>query len=128
MNGNEDEWNGNGNEAGNMKPALQHLVVEWILESWNWLEKNFIITLFKSCGLNLKTDGSKDHLIHCFKEGQPCANGLDILQGNRICYWMQSISNSNPFGIMESDTEEANMNNNLINHSNSEHDLIDAEL
>ena len=35
MNGNEDEWNGNGNEAGNMKPALQHLVVEWSLESWN---------------------------------------------------------------------------------------------
>ena len=58
-------------EAGNMKPALRHLVVEWILESWNRLEKNLIIKPFKSCGLNLKTDGSKDHLIHCFKEGQP---------------------------------------------------------
>ena len=38
-----DEWLGSGVrqyiEAGNMKPASRHLVVEWILESWNRLEK-----------------------------------------------------------------------------------------
>ena len=66
-----DEWLASGvhqyTEVGNMKPASRHLVVEWILESWNWLEKYLI----------KKTDGSEDHLIHCFKEGQPCANGLD---------------------------------------------------
>ena len=72
-----DEWLVSGvhqyTEVGNMKPASRHLVVEWILESWNRLEKNLIIKSFKSCGLNLKTDGSEDHLIHCFKEGQFCA-------------------------------------------------------
>ena len=79
-----DEWLALGEdqytEVGNMKTASRHLVVKWILESWNQLEKNLIIKSFKSCGLNLKTDGSKDHLIHCFKEGQPCANDLDMLK------------------------------------------------
>ena len=56
-------------EVGNMKPASRHLVVEWILESRNRLEKNLIIKSFKSCVLNLKTDSSKDHFINCFKEG-----------------------------------------------------------
>ena len=51
-------------EVRNIKPASWHLVVEWVLESWNRLEKNLIIKSFKSCGLNLKTDGSKDHLIY----------------------------------------------------------------
>ena len=67
-------------EAVNMKPASRHLIVEWILESWNWLEKNLVIKSFKGCGLNLRTDGSEDNLIHCFKEGQPCANDLDMLK------------------------------------------------
>ena len=79
-----DEWLASGahqyTEAGNMKPASRHLVVEWILESWNPFEKNLIIKSFKSCGFNLKTEGSEDHLIHCFKEGQPCANGLDMFR------------------------------------------------
>ena len=34
---------------------------------------------FKSCGLNLKNNGSKDGLIHCFKEGEPCQNGKEQL-------------------------------------------------
>ena len=72
-----DEWLASGilqyTETGNMKIASQHLVVKWILESWNQLEKNLIIKSFKSCGLNLKTNGSKYHLLYCFKEGKPCA-------------------------------------------------------
>ena len=46
---------------------------------------------------------------------------------------MQNISTviplkSNPFEITESDTEEANTNNNLINPSDPEDDLIGIEL
>ena len=46
---------------------------------------------------------------------------------------MQNISTviplkSNPFEITESDTEEANTNNNLINPSDPEDDLICIEL
>ena len=60
-----DKWLASGvnqcTEAGNMKPASWHFVVEWILESWNRLGKNIIIKSFKSCGLNLKKDCSKYH-------------------------------------------------------------------
>ena len=124
-----DEWLASGvhqyTEAGNMKPAPWHLVVEWILESWNRLEKNLIIKSFKSCGLNLKTDGSEDHLIHCFKEGEPCANGLDMLKEQQNLLSNAEYLNSNSFEITES---RANTNNNLIDPSNSEDDLIDIEL
>ena len=63
-----DEWLASGvhqyTEAGNMKPASRHLLVEWILESWNRLDESLIINSFKICALNLKSDGSEDHLIH----------------------------------------------------------------
>ena len=46
-----DEWSASGVnqyiEAGNVKPASQYLLVEWILESWNQLEKNLIIKYSK---------------------------------------------------------------------------------
>ena len=127
-----DEWLASGVhqyiEAGNVKPASRHLVVKWILESWNRFEQNLIIKSFKSCRLNLKTDGSKDHLIHCFKEGQPYANGLDILKEQQNMLSKAEYLNSNPFEITESDTEEEYTNNNLIDPSDSENDLIHIEL
>ena len=127
-----DEWLASGvhqhTEAGNMKPASRHLVVVLILESWNRLEKNLTIKSFKSCGLNLKTDGSEDHLIHCFKEDQPCANGLDLVKEQQNVLSNAEYLNGNPFEITESDTEKANTNNNLIDSSDSEDDLIDIEL
>ena len=111
-----------------MKPASRYLVVECILESWNRLKKNLIIKSLKSCGLNLKTDGDEDHLIHCFKEGQPCANGLDMLKEQQNLLSTAEFLNSNPFEITESDAQEANTNNNLIDPSDSEDDLIDIKL
>ena len=104
------------------------MVVALILESWNRLEKNLLIKSFKSCGLNLKTDGSEEHLIHYFKEGQPCADGLDMLKEQQNLLSNPEYLNNNPFEITESDTEETNTNNNLIVPSDSEDDLIDIEL
>ncbi len=34
---------------------------------------------FKVCGLTLAADGKDNDLIHCFKEGQPCAAGREML-------------------------------------------------
>ena len=67
---------------------------------------------------------SEDHLIHCFKEGQPCANSLGILKEEQNLLSTVEYLNSNPFEITEIDTEEANTNNNL----DSEDDLTDIEL
>ena len=96
-----------------------HLIVEWNLEYWNRLEKNLIIRSFKSCGLNLKMDVSEDHLIQCFKEGQPYASGLDMLKEQQVCYRMQNISRVIPLKSRRAIERRQN---------NSEDDLIDIEL
>ena len=77
--------------------------------------------------MNLKTNGSEDHLIHCFKEGQPCANGLDMSKEQQNLLSNAEYLNSNPFEITERDTEEPNTNNNLIDPRDSEDGLIDIE-
>ena len=124
------EWLASGvhqyTAAGNMKPASSGFV-ECIWEFWNQLEKNLIIKSFKSCELNLKTDDSKDHLIRCFKEVQPCANGLDMLKEQQNRLSNAEHLNSNPFEMTEKDTEETNTDNNLIDPSDSE-DIIDIDL
>ena len=33
-----------------------------------------------SCALNLPMGGSKDDMIHCLKEGQPCSGGRSLLR------------------------------------------------
>ena len=127
-----DEWLSSSlhqyTEAGNVKPTSRYLVVEWILESWNRLEKNLIIQSFKSCALDLKTDGSNDHLIYCFKAGKPCTNGLDMLNEQQNLLSNAEYLNCNPFEITESNKEETNTNINLSEPSDSEDDLIDIEL
>ena len=75
--------------------------------------------------MNLKADGSEDNLIPCFKEGQPCANGLDMLKEQQNLLSNAEYLNSNPFEIKESDTDEANTNNNLIGPNDFEDGLID---
>ena len=80
-----------------MKPASRDLVVERILECCNRLEKNLIIKSFKSCGLNLRMNGSEDSLIHCVREGQPCANVLDMLKEQQNLLSNAEYLNSNPY-------------------------------
>ncbi|XP_059360635.1 uncharacterized protein LOC132098591 [Carassius carassius] len=47
--------------GGNMRAPARRLLVSWV------------------CGLTVASDGSEDHLIHCFKEGEPCASGRELL-------------------------------------------------
>ena len=69
-----------------------------------------------------------DHLICCFREGQACGHGLDKLKEQQDLLSNAEYLNSKPFEITESNTGEANLNNNLIDPSNSEDDIIDIEL
>ena len=75
-------------------------------------------------------DGSEDHLIQGFKKIQLCANGLGMLkeQGATESAIECRMFKKNPFEIIESDTEKENTNNNLIDLSDFEDDLIDIEL
>ena len=74
----------------------------------------------------MKTDDSEDHLIQCFKEGQPCANGLYMLKEQQNLLSNAECLNSNLFEITENN-EAASTNNNLIDLSDSEDDLIDIK-
>ena len=75
-----------------MKPASWRLVIDWILESWNSLDKGTTLKPFKLYSLNLNSDGSEDNIIH-FKDDQPCCAG-------------PNMSNSNPFEPTDSDNKE----------------------
>ena len=99
-------------------------IVQWILTAWARLSPEIIANSFKSCGLNLNTDGSDDGLIHCFKEKQPCEAGAEILKSQLSV--LDESQLPNPFeGITDSDVEEAD---NLIqlDEDQDEDEFIDV--
>ena len=69
----ESEGINNLTEEGNLKAPPRRAVLSWIIEAWDELPKQMIISSFKSCAINLSVDGKEDGLIHCFKKGEPCA-------------------------------------------------------
>jgi hypothetical protein len=66
-------------KGGNMKPPSRRLLCNWVKLSWDALSIDTIKKSFLSCAITSPTDGSKDDEIHCFKEGQPCADGKNLL-------------------------------------------------
>lgn len=62
-----------------MKPPSRSLLCNWVKSSWDAISIDTIKKSFLSCAITLSTDGSKDDEIHCFKEGQPCADGKILL-------------------------------------------------
>ena len=61
----------------------------------------FLQKLSKSC---LYTVRSQDDLIHCFKEGQPCFQGREVLRSQLMILRHEENHFENP---SESDVEEA---------------------
>ena len=91
-------------EAGNLKAPPRRTILKWIIDSWEELPTDLITKSFKSCALNLPTDGSADDTIHCFKEGEPCRQGREVLRSQ------QSIldePDTNPFELTNSDIEDS---------------------
>ena len=81
--------------AGNMRAPPRRVIVQWILEAWNDLDKVVIVNFFKSCALTLAVDGSEDELIHCLKPGQPCHSGLAQLK--EVQQQLQQTLENDPF-------------------------------
>ena len=107
-----------------MKPASRELIVTWILEAWRRLDKTLIAKSFESCGLNLKFDSSEDNLIHCFQNFQPCASGSSILKEQLQRLKDADAVKRNPFEPIDSDTEDANIKDNLIDMDDTEDDFV----
>ena len=80
-----------------------------------------IIKSFKVCGLNLPIDGSENHPIHYFKEGQTCEN---VMFKEQLLVRHELLINRNPF-LTESDVEDAAENFLLVDQSDSKDDFID---
>ena len=72
--------------------------------------------------MNLQIDGAEDHVIHCFKEGEPCATGKDKLK-SQLSVLSDEADLSNPF-ITSSDEEDAAQDFNKID----EHDIDDFDI
>ena len=90
--------------AGNLKHPPRRTIVNWILEAWEKVSPETIKTSFKSCALNLNTDGSEDDLIHCFKEKEPCKAEREILKSQLSILTEKDID---PFEIGDSDVVTA---------------------
>ncbi|KAG2467379.1 RYR2 protein, partial [Polypterus senegalus] len=60
---------------GNLKAPALRLLVIWIISAWQEITPEMIRKSIKDCGIINACDGTEDHLIHCFKEGQPCHAG-----------------------------------------------------
>ena len=93
------------------------------MEAWRRLNKTLIAKSFKSCGLNLKVDGSEDNLIHCFQNDQPCALGSSILKEQLQLLKNAYVFNRDPFEPTDSDNEDANIKDNLIDTDDTEDDF-----
>ncbi|XP_070786398.1 major centromere autoantigen B-like [Enoplosus armatus] len=95
--------------GGNLKAPGRRLLVDWVVAAWDKLDQDMIRESFKVCGLSVKSDGSEDDLILCFREGQPCAAGREALTRVR----QQSRENRCQAAQEEEDEEEL-FNNELV--------------
>ena len=66
--------------GGNLKAPSRSLLCDWVKSAWNSVPVEMVKDSFTSCAITTTTDGSKDSEIHCFKPGQPCADGRDVLK------------------------------------------------
>lgn len=64
---------------GSVQAPSRRLQVAWVLNAWDKLDTETVKNSFKECGLSVSTDGSEDHFIRCFKEGEPYASGGELL-------------------------------------------------
>ena len=78
-----EEWMENGSHSftknGNLRPPSLLDFARWIDEAWQKIPLDQIRNSMKQCGITTATDGSEDHLIECFKPGNPCHENVEML-------------------------------------------------
>ena len=112
----------NETEAGNLKAPPRKEIVKWILNAWAALPSEMIKESFIHYALSLPTDGSLDHRIHCFKEGQPCFQGREVLRSQLMILQDEQ----NPFEATASDVEEAYEPCQLLDQDEEDDEDIDV--
>ena len=125
-----DDWMGtvgihSETAAGNLRAPPRKTVIHCILQSWADISTDLIEKSFPCCGLNLPVDGSDDNKIICFRDGEPCAKGKDMLK-SQLSILLEP--DENPFEmITESDVEDANDPHQVVDTDSEHDDDIDIE-
>jgi len=70
-------------KGGNIKAVDFQLICQWIVDSWESVTPEQILSSFKTCGITNAVDGSEDDVISCLKDGYPCEKGKYLLQASR---------------------------------------------
>ena len=102
--------------------------MEWVLKAWNMLNKDLIVNSFHGCGVNLKTDGSEDEKIHCFKEKGPCFAGAALLKDQTALLSDKDLE-KDPFNFdpTESDIEDANIEFNILDEDEDDDEFLTVD-
>ena len=71
---------------------------------------------FLSCAITTATDGSDDGYIHCFKPGQPCADGKKVLddETKKLLVAAAELNDDDDPCADDCDEEETNNNEALV--------------
>lgn len=116
-----DQWTAGDTEdctaRGSLKAPARRLLVDWVVAAWDRLDDGLIRKSFKVCGLSVRSDGSEDDLIVCFREGQPCAGRRDALARRR-----QSRRENRCQAARDEEDEEELFNNELVVLDDEEED------
>uniref|UniRef100_A0A1X7TK98 DDE-1 domain-containing protein n=1 Tax=Amphimedon queenslandica TaxID=400682 RepID=A0A1X7TK98_AMPQE len=97
-------------KGGNMKAPSRSLLCKWVKSSWDAVSQATITKSFLIRAITTSIDGSDDDEIHCFKSGQPCADGQSLLQAETTQLLSEPpSSNTDPFASdIDSDEDEEN--------------------
>lgn len=102
-----DQWTAMETED-RTAPACR-LLVDWVVAAWDRLDQDLIRKSFKVCGLSVRSDGSEDELIVCFRKGQLCAGGGDALARLRQSRGCQAVQDDE-----DDDADEDELFNNEL--------------
>ena len=112
--------------AVNLKSPPRRTIIQWVLQSWSELPRDLMKKSFPCCALNLPTGGSQDEKIVCFREGQPCCAGMEMLK-TQVSVLSEPDNDSFTL-VTESDNEDANDPCQIVDSDDDVEDDIDIEL
>ena len=112
----------NERKAGNLNLPPRKEVLKWLLNAWAALPSEMTKDSFIHCALILPNDGSRDDLVHCFKKGEPCFQGSEVLRSQLMILQDEENPFENP---SESDVEEAYKSCQLLDQDEEDDENFD---
>ena len=87
--------------------------------AWAAVPDSTVVNSFLSCAITTQLDGSDDNQIHCFKPGEPCEGGRDVLAEKMQHFMADPDEIDDPFSSDE-DQQETENNEICIDYDDDE--------